>query len=169
MTAPVDAIPLQNCTPQVRRFQNALECATWHTETGIYTVPVAHRGKNPVDLDWINLRIDTANLPAHYNGRACNTGGLLGISRLGSSGLVDADQDCREAVALARVFLPDTAMIFGHASKPASHRLYFTDQPVRLQQFRDPLTKTMVVELRGTKKNGEIGLQTVLPGSEHPS
>ena len=41
---------------------------------------------------------------------------------------------------------------------------------MRLQQFKDPLTKAMLVELRGLKKtNGSVGLQTVLPGSVHVS
>ena len=39
----------------------------------------------------------------------------------------------------------------------------------RLEQFRDPVTKKMLLELRGLKKDGTVGLQTVLPGSEHAS
>ena len=168
MTAP-EILPLRPPVC-VRTFQSSTDAARWHTEQGIYTVPVVYRGKKPIGDDWEKQRIDAANLPAYYNGQPQNVGGLLGISRLGTAGLTDVDLDSREALTLAPVFLPYTAMIFGRVSKPASHRCYFTDPPVRLEQFRDPLTKGVLMELRGLKKtDGKVGLQTVLPGSEHTS
>ena len=169
MTAPLEVLPLRNSTTvQVRTFQSALDSATWHTGVGIYTVRVVHRGKKPIGHDWEKQRIDAANLPNYYNGQPQNLGGLLGISSLGTAGLTDADLDSSEALAIAPDLLPDTGMIFGRASKPFSHRCYFTDPPVRLEQFRDPLTKGVLLELRGLKKSdGKVGLQTVLPGSVH--
>jgi len=174
MTAPETAarpeiLPLRSTT-RVRTFQNSAESAAWHTDAGIWTVPVVHGGKKPIGADWETQRIDAANLPRFYNGQPQNCGGLLGISTHGTAGLTDGDLDSPEARAVAPDLLPDTGMIFGHASKPASHRCYFSNPPVRLEQFKDPLTKVMIAELRGLKKtDGKVGLQTVLPGSEHTS
>ena len=157
-------------TANPRTFISTTEAALWYIRVGILVVAVAYRGKNPIVDAWEQLRIDAASVPTYFNGKPQNIGALLGISAHGTAGLTDADLDAPEALAVAPAFLPATGFVFGRASKPASHRFYFTDPPVRLQQFRDPLTKTMLVELRGLKKtNGAVGLQTVLPGSVHES
>jgi predicted P-loop ATPase len=149
----------------VRTFASAAEAATWYVELGIKPVPVAHRGKNPKAEGWEELRIDSTSLASYFNGHPQNVGALLGIN-----GLTDADMDSPEALTLASTFLPATGFIFGRESKPASHRFYFANPPIRLQQFRDPLTKAMLAELRGLKKtDGKVGLQTVVPDSTHPS
>jgi predicted P-loop ATPase len=154
----------------VRTFTSATEAALWYVEQGIFLVPVAYRGKNPKGNEWEKLRIDAASIQKYFNGEPQNVGGLLGISALGPCGLIDVDLDAPEAIAVASALLPATGFIFGRASKPASHRFYLADPPVRLQQFKDPLTKSMLVELRGLKKtDGAVGLQTVLPGSVHVS
>lgn len=86
---------------------------------------------------------------------------------LGYSGITDVDCDCPEAIAAARELLPETGLIFGRRSKPFSHYLYRTDSPVRTIQLLDPLDAAMLVELRGLKSDGSIGLQTVVPPSIH--
>ena len=177
-------------TPNARTFVSAKDAALWYVELGIYPVPVAYRGKNPKGKDWEKLRIDAASVSSYFNGQPKNIGGLLGIcagpnpaqklaaveSALDGEqlfdlilGLTDVDLDSAEALSVAPAFLPATGFIFGRESAPASHWLYFTGPPVHLQQFRDPLNKSVLLELRGTKKNGTIGLQTVLPGSIHSS
>jgi len=157
-------------TSRVRTFSNAAEAATWYTGLGIFPVPVAYRDKKPMGNDWEKLRIDAALVPNYFNGKPQNVGALLGISSGGALGLADVDLDAPESPGIASAMLPATHFIFGRASKPASHRFYFSDPAVRLQQFRDPLTKAMLVELRGLKKtNGSVGLQTVLPGSVYES
>jgi hypothetical protein len=168
---PLRGTMVHTATVTVRTFKDSAESAAYFTTIGLWTVPVIHGGKKPIGDDWEKQRIDAANLPNYYNGQPQNVGGLLGISSLGNFGFTDVDLDSSEALALAKAFLPETGMIFGRASKPASHHCYFTDPPVRLEQFRDPLNKkSMLLELRGLKKtDGESGLQTVLPGSAHPS
>ncbi len=157
-------------TANARTFTSATEAALWYISAGILVVAIAYRGKNPIVDAWEQLRIDAASVPAYFNGTTQNIGALLGISAHGTAGLADVDLDAPESLAVASVLLRDTGFIFGRTSKPASHWFYFTDPPLRLQQFKDPLTKTMLVELRGLKKsNGAVGLQTVLPGSVHVS
>ena len=70
-------------------------------------------------------------------------------------------KDCGEACALAPVLLPPTPAIFGRASKPASHWLYIA--PLKSFKFQDPVDNSTLLELRST------GLQTVFPGSVHPT
>jgi virulence-associated protein E/bifunctional DNA primase/polymerase-like protein len=159
-----------NATANVRSFTSAADAAAFYVGLGILPVPVAFQGKKPKGNDWEKLRIDATSVSSYFNGHPQNIGALLGVSALGNSGLTDVDLDAPEALAVASAFLPDTKFVFGRTSKPASHWLYLGDPPVRLQQFRDPLNKkSMLVELRGAKKNGTIGLQTVLPGSVHVS
>jgi hypothetical protein len=157
-----------------RTFTSAADAAIWYVEQGIYPVPVAFKGKKPKGNGWEQLRIDAASVPSHFNGQPSNIGALLGTSTQVSLAdlhlsLTDIDLDSPEALSIAPAFLPATGFVFGRASKPASHWFYLTWLPMRLRQFKDPLTKTMLLELRGTKKDGTIGLQTVLPGSTHYS
>lgn len=161
--------PREILMPRVRAFTSAAEAASWYVSLGFYPVPVASRGKNPRGSDWERLRIDAASIPNHFNGTPQNIGALLGITATGSAGLTDADLDSSEALSVAPAFLPASGFVFGRGSKPASHWFYFTEPPVRLLQFKDPLTKAMLVELRGLKKNGTVGLQSVAPGSVHHS
>jgi predicted P-loop ATPase len=162
-----EILPVRDRT---RTFASAAEAALWYIEQGIFPVPVAYRGKNPPGNDWQKLRIDAASVPQYFNGKQQNIGALLGVSMLGTLALADVDLDAPESLAIAALLLPDTGFIFGRVSKPASHRFYFIDPPLRLQQFKDPLTKTMLLELRALKKTtGLVGLQTVLPGSVHVS
>ena len=118
----------------VRTFASAAEAAAYYVGQGILPVPVAYRGKNPKGNDWEKLRIDAASVPDHFNGTPQNIGALLGISGTGTAGLIDVDLDAPEALSVASAFLPATGFIFGRESKPASHRFYFSDPPVRLQQ-----------------------------------
>ena len=141
--------------------------ASW-IERGYWVVPILLREKKPTIKDWPNLRITTNDLPKYFKGGAQNIGVLL-ADRYGST---DVDLDCDEALRVAREFLPETGLIFGHKSKPSSHWFYRSDPPVRTRRFRDPLKPLddksgMLVELRGCKSDGTIGLQTVVPPSIH--
>ncbi len=81
--------------------------------------------------------------------------------------VVDVDCDCPEAVELASKFLPPT-FTFGRPSVGRAHWLYVVAAPVVTMQVRDPLTGKMVVELRGVSRGG-APMQTMMPGSRHPS
>lgn len=128
---------------------------------GWAVIPVPARTKKPVIEEWQNLRLTRDDLPGYFvNG--CNVGVLLGAP---SGDLVDIDLDAREAVALADLFLPATATVFGRASKPRAHWLYScaitTEKFQDVERGADDVT-AMLVEIRST------GCQTIFPPSEHP-
>lgn len=128
-------------------------------------IPVPFQKKVPVLAAWQNLRIGEQEVDHYWNGKPQNVGILLGAP---SRNLVDIDLDCSEAVAIADEFLPPTRSIFGRASAPAAHRLYYCDPLCETAQFADPVKrhdgeKAMIVELRAT------GVQTVFPPSVHES
>src|SRR4051794_33921000 len=102
---------------------NAFDTAIRYIRRGWNPVPVPHRAKRPTDDGWQKRIIDEASAPRYFNGKAQNVGVILGPT---SQGLTDIDLDCREAIDLAPYFLPRTDAIFGRASKPASHWLYYT-------------------------------------------
>ena len=55
-------------------------------------------------------------------------------------------------------------MVFGRKSKPISHCFYTSPEPIPSIRYED-MDKTVLIELRGTKANGEIGMQTMVPPS----
>lgn len=143
-----------------------LDVALRYIARGWNPLPVPFRSKRPEGSAWQTRVIDATNAAEHFNGAAGNVGVLLGPS---SHGLTDVNLDCAEAIAIAPYVLPKTGAIFGRASKRFSHRLYYTDLAVTVekstQQFTDPRTKQMLVELR--IGGGDKGAQTVFPGSTH--
>jgi hypothetical protein len=121
-------------------------------------VPVPHGSKGPVVPGWQKLRIAADDAERHFAGDG-NIGVLLGEP---SGWLVDVDLDCEEAREAADRFLPPTACVTGRASSKASHRWYVA-HGARTRQLRDPVDRSMVVELRST------GAQTIIGPSVHPS
>ena len=142
-----------------------LQAADIYVTRGLLPIPIPAREKAPKIEGWPDLRLRAADLPRYFNGAASNIGLLLGDDY----GTADVDLDCREALAVAGELLPDTAMIFGRQSKPASHYFYRADPPVRSKRFSDPIDKTCLAELRCRKSDGTLGLQTVVSPSTHPS
>lgn len=137
--------------------QSSLHAARAYCDRGYAVVPVPHAEKGPRISGWQHLRLGPDDLAKHFNGTG-NIGLLLGEP---SGGLVDVDLDCPEAIELADRFLPPTSAMTGRASKPRSHRWYVCPG-VSTRQFKDPVTKEMIVELRST------GVQTVVGPSLHP-
>jgi hypothetical protein len=87
-------------------------------------------------------------------------GSLLG-------GLVGIDLDCPEPLLLADYFLPYTEAMFGHASKPKSHRLYTCHPLASFEKLEDPVrvegNKLKQIEgRRHGKKKDEIGLEPTI-------
>jgi hypothetical protein len=144
---------------------STLNTALDYIRRGWNPAPILHRQKGPTEREWQLRVIDEAMAPHCFNGKPQNIGVVLGPS---SKGLTDVDLDCPEAVELAPYLLPQTAAIFGRRSKPASHWLYKTTLAEAglgaAVQFRDPVKKSMIVELR---VGGKEGAQTVFPGSTH--
>lgn len=142
---------------------SAIEQALAYIEMGWRPIPIPLRAKIPVIDAWPTLQITRDEVP-HYFGSPCNIGVILGDV---SGGLVDIDLDSPAAVQLAPLFLPET-QTFGRASKPRSHMLYVA-RYARTEKFT-ALDGSMIVELRANKSGGgDEGLQTVFPGSVHPS
>lgn len=142
-----------------------LEAARWLIEQKFSPVPIPFRSKNPGLREWEKLEITTEEQARRYfNGKPQNIG-----VHLGYNGLADVDIDELSACSIAADFLPDTGFTFGRKSKPCSHWFYRSDPKVRTRQYADPLDKSKIVELRGVKADGGIGLQTVVPPSTHES
>ena len=80
--------------------------------------------------------------------------------------LLDVDLDWAPGSPFLKHFLPKTRFVFGRKSKPLGHAVYTTSTPVTSYKFKD-IDNTTLVERRGTKSDGTIGLQTVLPPSVH--
>src|SRR5436190_20323296 len=120
-------------------------------------IPAGEKG--PRLQGWPDLKTDPRDLARHLA-----AGGNIGV-RLGrrSSGLVDADLDCLEALDLVDLYLPATAAIFGRRSKPRSHRFYIAHGALKAA-FADPLDGTTLVELRADGRDGAAH-QTVIPPS----
>ena len=143
-----------------------IEAARDWLARGFLPVPVPFREKGPVEDDWQKLRLRAEDLPRYFNSQPQNIGILLGEE----AGTADIDCDCLEAVAAAVEFAPPTRMRFGRHSKPASHYIYRSAPATCSRKFVDPTNKkTTIVEFRCQKKDGTVGLQTVVPPSIHMS
>ena len=86
------------------------------------------------------------------------------------------DLDCREAVRIGSYFLPKTTAVFGHASKPQSHFLYYTALVDELgtkgkaaEQFLDPNMEKGGTLLELRYGGNDKAAQTMAPGYVHPS
>src|SRR5215472_13047697 len=109
----------------------ALESALWWIARGCAPVPVPYKTKAPILDGWQQLRVTADMAPQYFNGALQNVGIILGID-----GIVDIDLDSSAAVSIGPQFLPETGIVWGRTSKPASHWLYKTETPAT-KQFRD--------------------------------
>src|SRR5262249_39646241 len=97
-----------------------------------------------------------------------NVGTFLGHEISPGRFLADIDFDWPEGLQLVRKLLPQTGFGFGRQSRAISHAFYVTPTPVISRSFDNIDGKTLV-ELRGLTSKGQIGLQTMIPPSIHPS
>jgi putative DNA primase/helicase len=166
----------------ILRLENAqtpLAAATLLTNDGHYVVPVPPREKGARDTGWQNLRLTVEELPHYFNGvpGSQNIGVLDGIWQKSPLLLADIDLDCPETLITYQLFALPTKLIWGRASKPRSHHFYLVPNPLHSKQYNDPLREkdkatrgqAMLIELRCLSKAGAVGLQTLAPGSYHPS
>jgi hypothetical protein len=142
---------------------NPLQAAQRYIQQGLYPVPAPYKTKAPKIDGWQKLRITGDQASRYFGDQPQNIGVILG-----ENGLGDIDCDTIEAAVAASALALHTGMVFGRVSKRASHLFYFLSNPVALMQFKDPTNKKMLVELRCQKKDGGIGLQTIVPPSVHP-
>lgn len=133
-----------------------LDCILHYLSRGWKVVPIPKGSKAPIIPRWQELRLTAEDLPRYFN-NGQNVGVLLGEP---SGNLTDVDLDCTEALQVAPAFLPHSGAIFGRASKPKSHWLYYCpDAKTTRFEFKGEC----LVEIRST------GGQTVFPPSVHPS
>ena len=145
--------------------QDAISIARNYISRGWNPVPIPHRAKGPRCNGWQRLHVTLDNVEKYFNSGPQNIGVQLGPK---SSGLTDIDLDCTEAVALAADFLPPTSAVFGRASKPRSHFLYYIEDAEDRGSFKlSGVDKDAIIELR--MGGGNKGAQTVFPGSTHAS
>jgi hypothetical protein len=144
----------------IPHFKSILEAAKWYLENGHCPVPVPYREKGPALAEWPKLRLKLVDLMHYFNGQPSNIGLILGVG-----GDADVDLDCPEALAAWPEFAPARTLTWGRPSSPASHYLYRTGPALRLTKYLDE--KTTLLELRGLKTNGDVGLQSIAPTSTH--
>lgn len=97
-----------------------------------------------------------------------NVGVFLGHEISPGKFLADIDFDWPDGLPLAKRILPSTGFGFGRLSRTISHAFYTTPEPIVSIKFLDTDSKT-IVELRGTKTDGTLGNQTMIPPSIHPT
>lgn len=97
-----------------------------------------------------------------------NVGVFTGAPLGDGSYLADIDFDWSDGIVLAKHVLPATGFGFGRDSRKFSHAFYATPTPLPSMVF-DGIDGKPIVELRGTKQDGTVGLQTMLPPSIHPT
>jgi hypothetical protein len=142
-----------------RHVPTPLDVALDYIARGWAPAPIPYCKKRPCLESWQSLRIAAETAVNYFSDSKMNIGVLLGEA---SGGLVDVDLDCYEAIAAAPYILPPT-LGFGRASKRNSHWLYYGLSGVATRlQFKDD--KELLFEIRIGP-----GLQTVFPGSAHPS
>jgi hypothetical protein len=76
----------------------------------------------------------------------------------------DVDIDWAAGSLIAQAMLPPTGFVFGRTSKRVSHCFYLLSEALPSVRYED-VDQTCLIELRGTKVNGDIGLQTMVPPS----
>jgi len=116
--------------------------------------------KGPRDPGW-PTKVYDINKDYHDGYRV---GVLTGTEISPGKFLHDVDIDWAEGAKLALRLLPTTHLVFGRASKKISHCFYTCPEPGETHRFED-IDGKCLIEFRGTKKNGEIGCQTMVPPS----
>jgi len=97
---------------------------------------------------------------------------LTGVEISPGKFLHDVDIDWSPGAVIAQAMLPPTDFVFGRPSKRVSHCLYTLPEGVPSFAFldikidpKDKAAPATLIELRGTKSDGTIGLQSMVPPS----
>lgn len=119
--------------------------------------------KGPIGNEW---QKKAANIEDYTEGD--NVGIVDGIEITPGKFLVDIDFDAPGVEGLAKFFLPDTQFAFGRETRKVTHAFYTTDKPPITKVF-DDINGKRIIEFRGLSKDGDPGMQTMVPPSIHPS
>lgn len=116
--------------------------------------------KGPMTKDWPRR---PGSLADYKEGD--RVGILTGIEISPGRFLHDVDIDWFPGYDCAAAFLPKTELVYGRLSKKISHCLYTLPEALATLQFKDPVDQQTLIEIRGTKEDGEIGFQSMAPPS----
>jgi hypothetical protein len=122
--------------------------------------PAVGDQKGPKAKDWPR---HPAQLSDYCEGD--RVGILTGVEIAPGHFLHDVDIDWAPGYDVAAAFLPKTEFIYGRSSKHVSHCFYTLSEPLPRGEYKDPVDGTMLLEIRGTKENGELGWQSMAPPS----
>jgi putative DNA primase/helicase len=152
---PMSPVSLSNASP-AREIVAALEAA------GHQLVMWSATGdqKGPNEKGWPEKTWTVADYKDGYR-----VGSKTGVEISPGRFLHDTDIDWGLGGAIAQQLLPATGFAFGRKNKPLSHNFYTTSEPLVSIKYVDPVDKSTLIELRGTKDDGGIGLQTMVPPS----
>lgn len=120
--------------------------------------PATGDSKGPREEGWTTKQYTIDDYKDGYR-----VGVMLG-TELDGFFLVDFDIDWAPGLPIALKCLPTSDFIYGRSSKKISHIFYSTPKPMKSMRFED-IDGTCLLEIRGTKANGDIGLQTMVPPS----
>ena len=125
----------------------------------IVTWPQFKDTKGPRESQWTTKQYTLADYKSGYR-----VGILTGTEVQPGRFLHDVDIDWSPGSLIAQRLLLPSDFIFGRASKRVSHCFYTTTEALPSIRFED-IDKSCLIELRGTKANGEVGMQTMVPPS----
>jgi hypothetical protein len=147
----VNSPPPSTPTSVVKGYlDNNFRCVFW---------PAIGDTKGPREEGWPKKTYTLADYHEGYR-----VGLITGVEIAPGRFIHDVDLDWEPGSGIAQALLPNTGFVFGRQSKKVSHCLYTL--PIALPSFRyEDVDKTVLTELRGTKANGEVGLQTMAPPS----
>ncbi len=125
----------------------------------IVTWPLIGDTKGPREEGWPTRQYGLADYAEGHR-----VGLLTGVEVSPGKFLHDVDIDWTDGSVIALKLIPPTGFVFGRSSKRISHCFYTTSEPLPSIRYED-IDKTCLIELRGTKLNGDVGLQTMVPPS----
>lgn len=115
--------------------------------------------KGPTSLDW-----PRTSYPIEGYHEGMRVGIMSGTETSPGVFSHDVDIDWAPGAQIALVLLPPTGFVFGRQSKPISHAFFGCPEALPSYRYED-IDKSCLMELRGTKSNGDIGMQTMVPPS----
>lgn len=116
--------------------------------------------KGPVEKDWKSKPFTLDDWSPEKR-----VGLMTGTETSPGRWLHDVDIDWAPGYKVALAFLPKTEFVYGRASKYVSHCFYTLAEPLARITFCDPIDKTTLIEIRGTKEDGSLGWQSMVPPS----
>ncbi len=133
-----------------RYFDNGYKPIFW---------PPIGDSKGPREAEWPQKRYTLEDYKDGYR-----VGLLTGCEVAPGKFLHDVDIDWAPGAQVATKLLPTTNFVYGRPSKRISHCFYTCEVALPTTQYTD-IDKSMLVELRGTKQNGDLGFQSMVPPS----